>query len=105
MTLEDKFSIHSAALSTVLGYAPQSGGDRDDNAVWMLDSPIASASIKLELIAARSDKERGWVQAVGGIGLEMVTLAIRHHHPISEGQDSGTAIGGFGQIRWIDTDN
>jgi hypothetical protein len=102
MTLKDKFSVHSAALSTVLGYAPQSKGeDGDDGAVWMLDSPTASASITLKLISARSDEEKEWAQAVGCIRLQRVTL---RHRPLSEGQDSETAIGGVGQIRWIDTD-
>jgi hypothetical protein len=105
MTLKDKFSIQSAALSTVLGYAPQSGGDGDDSAVWKLDSPTTSAPIKLELISARSGEEREWVQAVGGIGLQTVTLYGMRHHPISARQDSETAVGGVGHIRWIDSDS
>jgi hypothetical protein len=100
MTLKDKFSIQFAALSIVLGYAPQSGGEGDDSAVWIMDFP--TATIKLELISARTNEEREWVEAVGGIGLRMVTL---RHHPISARQDSETAIGGVGQIRWIDTDS
>jgi len=110
MSLRDEIDIHSAALSTVLGNPPQlqaNGAAGDESAVWILDSPTASASIKLELVSAKNDSEKGWVEAVGGIGVQAISIVntTGRLDEFPAGQDAERAGEGIGQIYWRGNDS
>lgn len=96
MTRRESLSKHIEEIRTALGISPMPVQDRAPGAVWILDSPGARQSVRLELISAQSAEEVAWTETVDDIGVWEVTVHGRR--PDETQVESRKTVGRLGWI-------